>query len=134
MKHLEQALLFLQKAGEDEALLDEVINSKRVSDGTFGFHCQQAAEKLLKAVLSKLCVGFRHTHDLRELMDMLADAGHPVPENLSDLDALTPYATLLRYEGIPADAKLDRQAARRMVRAIRVWAEEKTGVRTADGA
>jgi len=45
MKPHELALLYLQKAAEDEALLDEVLTSPRVSDGAIGFHCQQAAEK-----------------------------------------------------------------------------------------
>ncbi len=49
MKQREQALLLLNKAAEDEALLAEVLESGRVSDAVFGFHCQQAAEKLLKA-------------------------------------------------------------------------------------
>ena len=51
-KPLEQAELFLKKAAEDEALLDIGLVSAQVSDGIFGFHAQQAAEKLLKALLS----------------------------------------------------------------------------------
>lgn len=43
MKAHEQALLFLKKAAEDEALVDEVLNSPRVTDAAVGFHCQQAA-------------------------------------------------------------------------------------------
>jgi hypothetical protein len=46
MKQHEQARLYLQKASEDEVLLDEVIESPRVSDAAIGCHCQQAAEKL----------------------------------------------------------------------------------------
>ena len=125
MKQREQAMLFLRKAAEDEALVDEVGKSKRISDNIIGFHCQQAAEKLLKAVLSGLAVAFRRTHDLRELMDILSDEGRPLPEDLADLDTLTPYATLLRYEGIPADVSLDRTRARDMVRRLRNWAEEQ---------
>jgi len=53
MKRHEQALLFLRKAAQDEALLDEVGDSANVSDEVFGFHCQQAAEKLLKAMLRR---------------------------------------------------------------------------------
>jgi hypothetical protein len=46
MKQIELARLFLRKAGEDEALLDAVEALNSVADATFGFHCQQAAEKL----------------------------------------------------------------------------------------
>lgn len=42
MKLPEQALLYLDKAAEDEVLVDEVISSPRVSDAVIGFHCQQA--------------------------------------------------------------------------------------------
>ena len=49
MKRREQALLLLRKAAQDEALLDQVLTSDQVSDEIIGFHCQQAAEKILKA-------------------------------------------------------------------------------------
>ncbi|MBP7745330.1 MAG: HEPN domain-containing protein [Phycisphaerae bacterium] len=61
----EQALLFRQKAADDLALLGEVLDSARVTDEIIGFHCQQAAEKLLKALLSELGVAFPRTHNLR---------------------------------------------------------------------
>lgn len=48
----EAACLLLRKAAEGEALLDEVIDSPRVTNAVFGFHAQQAAEKLLKALLT----------------------------------------------------------------------------------
>ena len=35
MKQRELALLYLQKAAEDEDLLDEVLSSPRVSDGAW---------------------------------------------------------------------------------------------------
>ena len=40
MRQHEQALLFLKKAAEDEALLDAVLTVETVADATFGFHCQ----------------------------------------------------------------------------------------------
>jgi hypothetical protein len=46
MKQLEQARRFLAKAAEDEALLDAVLAKPEVSDSIYGFHAQQAAEKL----------------------------------------------------------------------------------------
>lgn len=127
MRQHEQALLYLQKALEDEVLLDEVLASPRVSDTVIGFHCQQAAEKLLKALLSNLMVRFRRTHDLRELMDLLTDNGHALPEALADLDILTPYAVEFRYEFLPQEQEtpLDRQEARELVQRLRAWVESK---------
>src|SRR5687767_1082627 len=66
-------LLLLRKAAEDEALLDEVLDSSRVTDAIFGFHAQQATEKLLKAVLSDAGVLYPLTHRLAQLIDLIRD-------------------------------------------------------------
>jgi len=127
MKQREQALLLLNKAAEDEALLDEVGASERVSDAVFGSHCQQAAEKLLKALLSACGTAFPRTHNLRMLMDLLYDAGHPLPADLADVDILTPYGTLFRYEYLPPQNALDRQLSREILRRLRVHVEAGIG-------
>jgi HEPN domain-containing protein len=57
-----------------------------VSDEVIGFHCQQAAEKLLKASLSDLGIAFHKTHELGALMASLARAGAPLPEEFESLD------------------------------------------------
>jgi HEPN domain-containing protein len=57
----EQAVRFLKKAAEDEAVLDLILVSDKISDDVVGFHAQQAAEKLLKALLSHLGLAFRRT-------------------------------------------------------------------------
>jgi len=125
MKRREQALLLLQKAAEDEALLDEVADSERVSNAVFGFHCQQAAEKLLKALLSELGVQFGKTHNLKLLMDLLHDVGEPLPADLAELDILTPFAAFFRYEYLSPQSSLDRSEARTMVQMLRAHVERK---------
>ena len=91
MKRREQALLFLRKAAQDESLLDAVLECDSVSDEVIGFHCQQAAEKMLKALLSDLGITFHKTHELGALMDSLARSGAPLPGELATvLDAITP--------------------------------------------
>lgn len=127
MRRREHALLLLKKASEDEALLDETLASRRVSDEIIGFHLQQAAEKILKALLTDAGVEFRRTHNLRVLMDLLQDNGHPLPEELATLDSWTPFATLMRYEDAPSEARLDRAAARGLLRRLRAHAESRIG-------
>jgi HEPN domain-containing protein len=117
-KRHEQGLLLLRKAEGDLALLDEVWRSRRVGDDIIGYHCQQAAEKMLKALLSELGVEFPRTHNLRLLMDLLADAGELLPPKLADLDTLSPYGTHARYEDIGTEVRLDRQDAARKLRAL----------------
>jgi HEPN domain-containing protein len=125
MRQHEQAMLLVKKAADDEALLDEILLSSQVSDEIFGFHCQQAAEKLLKALLSQACIGFSRTHNLRLLMDLLADSGQPLPTDLAELDILTPYGTLFRYEDLPAEVELDREALFKLVRSLHEFVEKR---------
>src|SRR6266436_6727442 len=98
MRQAEQARLFLAKAAEDESLLDAVLPLPGVSDAIFGFHCQQASEKLLKALLSHHRVAFSRTHDLNELMELLEAAGHPLADEAASVDELTPFAVQFRYD------------------------------------
>ncbi len=125
MRLHEQALLFLRKAGEDEALLDEVLGSERISDATIGFHCQQAAEKLLKALLSEQGVVFRRTHDLTELCDLLTDASQPLPAELTEIDFLTPYGVTFRYADDATLKPLDRPTTRDLLRQLRQHVEDR---------
>jgi HEPN domain-containing protein len=123
MKQHEQAILLLDKARQDEALVEEVLASSNVSDEIIGFHCQQAAEKILKALLAERGIRFHRTHNLRQLMDTVQDAGLPIPPGLQDLDTLTPFAAMFRYEAPPLTASLDRPRARQILRTLRAWAE-----------
>jgi len=125
MKQHEQAMILMEKALHDEVLVEEVFAAKRVTDDIVGFHCQQAMEKLLKAALSHHGVRYRKIHDLREIMDILTDAGHPLPGDLEDIDSLSPYGSLFRYDVIPSNVSLDRQKALDMVRRLRKWVEQQ---------
>ncbi len=125
MRQHEQAMLLVKKAADDEALLAEILSSSHVSDEIFGFHCQQAAEKLLKALLSQAGIGYPRTHNLRLLMDLLADSGQPLPTDLAELDILTPYGTLFRYEDLPAEVELDRETLYKLVRSLHEFVEKR---------
>ena len=130
MKRREQALLLLRKAAQDEALVDQVLASYQVSDEIIGFHCQQAAEKILKAFLSDLGVRSRKTHEIGALMSVVAEAGHPLPAQFENLDALTPFAAIYGYKDYDAPVSLDRTAARTILRQLRSWVESKLQERT----
>lgn len=119
MKRLEQAGKFLGKAAEDEALLDAVIGVVTVSNAVVGFHCQQAVEKLLKAMLSASDVRFQRTHDLQELMTLLENAGHALPKDLTRVDELTPFAVQWRYDYFTTTTSFDRKQARELIRRVR---------------
>lgn len=63
------------------------------------FHAQQAAEKLMKAILVRRRVSFPRTHNLLELNRLLTPLG--VSGGLTDLElvALTRGAVAVRYPG-----------------------------------
>jgi HEPN domain-containing protein len=125
MRQHEQAMLLLKKAADDETLLGEILSSTNVSDEIFGFHCQQASEKLLKALLSHAGADYPRTHNLRLLMDLLVDSGQPLPAELADLDMLTPYGTLFRYEDLPVDVELDRETSFMRIKSLREFVEKR---------
>ena len=63
------------------------------------YHCQQAAEKSIKAWLQGQDVPFPKTHDLLALVKRAAES-HPDFTRLDHAAAmLTPYATAFRYPG-----------------------------------
>src|SRR4051812_27450027 len=86
-----------------------LIGTDFFSDEIFGFHAQQAVEKALKAWLSFRSVKYRHTHDLAQLIDDLADCGEDVSTFL-DMTEFNPFAVQYRYESVSADESnpLDR--------------------------
>jgi HEPN domain-containing protein len=76
------------------------------------FHCQQAAEKYLKAVLSESGVPIPRTHDLGVLLGL---AQPKLPNLLSlrrALNLLTQFAVEYRYPGLHASARQARSALR----------------------
>ncbi len=67
---------------------------------TIGFHCQQAAEKYLKAVLVASRLPAPFIHDLTKLFLSLQQANivQLTPQDLADAAVLNEFAVDLRYE------------------------------------
>lgn len=84
---------------------------RHFADEIFGFHAQQAAEKLLKAWLALQGKTYPLSHDLAALLDMLSVGG----ANVARFDGLvdyTRYAVRLRYAAADLSAGLlDRPEA-----------------------
>ncbi|MEI8042589.1 MAG: HEPN domain-containing protein [Verrucomicrobiota bacterium] len=120
-----QTRLLLRKAAADEVLLDRILAAPEVDDELVGFHCQQAAEKCLKAWLCDSGVNYPKTHNLLMLVELLEADGKTLPEGLAAIDHLTPYATIFRYEDPPQSGHFDRPAARQLVRDLRAFVERQ---------
>jgi HEPN domain-containing protein len=116
------AARFARKARSDEIALDKLADDPDVPDDLIGFHAQQALEKLLKAALAQAGVAPPRTHDLRELLALLGDAGLAPPVSASEARALVPWAVEFRYDDI-LDERLDRTAACKAVKQMRAWVD-----------
>jgi HEPN domain-containing protein len=114
-----QVLLGL--ARDDELAARSLLPVEGVTDAILGFHSQQAVEKSLKAVLAHRGVEFPFTHDLDGLLELCQGNGIEVPEELSDVDHLSPYAVQLRYGAIRPSV-LNRDQALRWAASAVGWA------------
>ena len=113
MSDLKCAGLMLRSAERDLLTLDGMAAS--VPDESFGFHVQQALEKGFKAWLALLGELYPLTHDLKALLDRLAECGVDV-EPWRDTERYTPFAVRFRYTGVdPETEAIDRNAAARAV-------------------
>jgi len=73
------------------------IQAKRVPWDTVCFHCQQAAEKYIKAVLAVYAQEIPRTHDLEQLLELTKEWVPKLEEVREDLQWLTVHAIVGRY-------------------------------------
>ena len=123
MKPLDRPEMLIVKAAEDEALVAAAVDNLAISDAIVGFHLQQAAEKLLKALLARRNTNYRRTHDLFELFGLLSASGLPLPDRLLRIGLYTPYAVEFRYDEPDLEARLDRSSALALLRDLRHWVQ-----------
>jgi len=117
--------LFLAKAAQDEYILEKTINDPQASTEIFGFHAQQAAEKLLKAILLKSGSSYPETHRLAELLRLIRKKGVSLPEKFDGLKNLTPFAVEFRYDDLPSEEEesIDREPIFNLIKELRQWTE-----------
>jgi hypothetical protein len=78
----------------------------------------------MKAVLAARGVVFAHRHDLRVLIGQCESADVPLPEELVDVDLLSPYAAELRYDDDVVQA-VEREIASAWATAAVQWARQQ---------
>jgi HEPN domain-containing protein len=102
----ELALEFLRKAEHDLGSARLLLTAEGFFDSVC-FHCQQLAEKSIKAVLTKRSIRFRKIHDLDVLLELLNDPDFKDIRQYATI--LNTYAVDTRYPGEYADP--ERQEA-----------------------
>ena len=86
----------LKLASGDDPILDTAV-----------YHCQQAAEKAIKAILIFHDHRFSKTHDLRSLLNEVNKVGVDLSAWEEAADLLTPLATTYRYPGLLSEPPRD---------------------------
>ena len=114
---------WLHKADDDLGLAEHLLGESSLYPDAIAFHCQQAAEKYLKALLVWREIPFPKTHDIKALLNLIETADATLAESLQDAVALTSYGVEIRYPGdrpdaTPEDAREAVELARKVRKAI----------------
>ena len=115
--------VLLRKAKQDELALEKLLDDRDIEDDLLGFHAQQAAEKMLKALLAARGVDYPKTHNLRVLIELLSAEGIRLPEKLAEIDRLTQFGTTFRYDSISIADGRDRAIWLGWIQALRAFVE-----------
>ena len=103
MKPPEAVLLlvrqWLGKGDIDYRTAERLLRDDDPIRESIAFHCQQAVEKYLKAVLVSRQVEFPKTHSIARLLDLISAFAPALAASLTDTVALTPFGVQGRYPG-----------------------------------
>jgi len=91
---------WIKKAENDLLTSERELSFEDPVTQTVCFHCQQAAEKYLKAFLVHHQIYFAKTHKIMELLELCATVDSSFRDELEDADNLTDYAVEIRYPDV----------------------------------
>ncbi|MBI4586112.1 MAG: HEPN domain-containing protein [Planctomycetes bacterium] len=95
----ELAKQWLAKAEEDLGVAKTLLSKEVPYFSAIAFHCQQSAEKFLKAYLTLHQIEFPKTHDLIKLVNLSALVNSSFAIRLNEISLLNPYGVDIRYPG-----------------------------------
>jgi len=108
---------WIEKAEGDFGLVQrEVKVSEKANYDAICFHCQQCAEKYLKARLCEAGISFGKIHDLVSLLEQVLAVEPQLEKFREDLAYLSDFAVSFRYPGESADAQSAFDAQKRCQR------------------
>jgi len=88
---------WLLKAEHDLKAAQKLLNSEENLNDIVCFHCQQAAEKYLKAYMVYLGIRPPKTHEIGYLITMIEEKDNKIASLKERADILTDYAVEVRY-------------------------------------
>ena len=110
---------WVAKAEKDFSLARHLVDEGCFYREAICFNSQQTAEKLLKSLLAMHQVDFPKTHNLGELLDLVAAVDNLLADALRGVTALNPYGVEYRYPGdFPEITEEDARAAFRLAEKV----------------
>ena len=109
---------WVRKAEDDFLAAEELAQANNILPDQICFHCQQSAEKYLKALMQELGLPVPRTHVLQELVARLLPQEPSIRGLKRGAEFLTRYAVETRYPGDSA-TKRQAMAARRWMLRVR---------------
>jgi HEPN domain-containing protein len=123
-EELELARQWVIKAGNDLLNADNNLNAETIPLDTVCFHCQQAAEKFLKAFLVGKGRTYPITHDLLAILENILSINPDAEQLRDELALLTPYAVEVRYpDDFFMPSLQDAREAREAANSVKNWLE-----------
>ena len=90
---------WIAKAEVDYRAAERLLRDSEPIREAIAFHCQQVVEKYVKAFLVRHQLEFPKTHNLGQLLDLVAQVAAELAASLEPAEALTPYGVEIRYPG-----------------------------------
>jgi HEPN domain-containing protein len=103
---------WVRKAEADFGAAQQLANAEPPVNDPLCFHCQQTAEKYLKALLQEHGISIPKTHDLDVLLNLILPQQPRLASLRRILNILTQYAVEYRYPGLHASSRQARSAVR----------------------
>jgi HEPN domain-containing protein len=119
---------WIEKAESDFYSADVLLHAGEFPiPDTACFHCQQCAEKYLKAFLQERMVRFERTHNLATLLDLCLALDQEFEKLRGELEKLENYSVAVRYPGAKVSVEIAEEALA-LVRIIRKFVQGKLKV------
>ena len=118
------ARAWLRKAGSDLANAELCLVAQKALD-TACFHCQQAAEKAIKAYLIANHVEFPLVHDLKRLLDCCFSIDPGFATLTEAAVQLNPFAVVTRYDDAFWPEAAEVQEALEFARSVYHFVQER---------
>jgi HEPN domain-containing protein len=107
-----QTKLWVRKAEDDFVGARTLEQSNPYLNDLICFHCQQSAEKYVKALVQELGIAVPRTHILEDLLLLLLPYDPTLKRLLRSLTSLTRFAVVFRYPGKIASKRTALSALR----------------------